>query len=200
MDNTVVTSAAGKTLPGGFFIRGVTVITAVGWIIRLVAAWEMAGAFGGINNVFAPPATSDLATYMSLGRMCAAGNFPAEFYYQPYYYAVFLAAIYFLSGNISIYAVIFMQSLLSAATVFLTGICGRKIFSERAGLIAAGLTAVSSSLILYVPYHQNETLQTFHLILLFYLTLTACDSKKMYWWGACGAVAGIATGGAVVST
>ena len=43
MDKAVVTSAAGKNLPGGFFIRVLTVVTVVGWILRLVAAWEMAG-------------------------------------------------------------------------------------------------------------------------------------------------------------
>lgn len=185
-------SAAGKVIPGGFFIRILSLITLFSWIIRLIAAWEMAGAGGGINNIFTPPPTSDLATYMSLGRECAAGNFPAEFYYQPYYYAVFLAAIYFICGNFAVYAVIFIQSVLSAATVFLTGLCGRKIFTERAGLLAAGMAAISSSLILYVPYHQNETLQTFHLILLFYLTLNSCERQKILWWMITGIIAGIA--------
>ena len=87
---------------------------------------------------------------------------------------------------------IFIQSVLSAATVFLTGLCGRKIFTERAGLLAAGMAAISSSLILYVPYHQNETLQTFHLILLFYLTLNSCERQKILWWMITGIIAGIA--------
>ncbi|MBE6398659.1 MAG: glycosyltransferase family 39 protein [Lentisphaerae bacterium] len=188
-----ISKAAGKSVPGGFFVRLLLLITAVAWILRLVAAWEMSRAGGGMNNMFTPPETSDLATYMQLGQECAAGNFPRTFYYQPYYYAVFLAAINWLCGaKMAVYAVILVQSLLSAATVFLTGWCGRKIFSSAAGLVAAGLTAISATLILYVPYHQNETLQTFHLILLLYLTLKAYDADKWQWWLAAGTVTGIA--------
>lgn len=192
MDKSISTTAAGRDISGGFFIRILSVITLAGWLLRAISAWEMASAAGGINNIFTPPPTSDLATYMTLARECAAGNFPSEFYYQPYYYAVFLALIYFVFGSVSIYAVIFIQSLISAATIFLTGLCGRKIFSERAGILAAVMVAVSSSLILYVPYHQNETLQTFHLILLFYLTLEACERDNLYCWAATGVAGGIA--------
>ncbi len=191
-NNSISTCAAGKDNAGGFFIRILIFITVAGWLLRLIAAWEMSVAGDGINNMFTPPAASDLATYMALGKACAAGDFPETFYYQPYYYCVFLGSIYFIFGKIALYAVIVIQSLLSAATVFLTGICGRKIFSERAGLVAAALIAISSSLILYVPYHQNETLQTFHLILLFYLTLSACEKKSWQWWSLSGFVAGIA--------
>jgi len=188
-----VSKTAGKSVPGGFFVRILIGITVIAWILRLVAAWEMSRAGGGINNMFTPPETSDLATYMQLGRECAAGNFPRTFYYQPYYYAVFLAAVNWIFGaHLAVYAVIFLQSMLSAATVFLTGLCGRKIFSPHAGLVAAGLVALSTSLILYVPYHQNETLQTFHLILLLYLVLIAKDAGHWKWWSAVGAVTGIA--------
>lgn len=184
--------SAGSSTSGAFFVRALSVITVLAWILRLLAAWEMSRAGGGVNNMFCPPPTSDLATYMTLGRECAAGRFPAEFYYQPYYYAVFLAPICRIFGGVAVYAVIVIQSLLSAATVFLAGWCGRKVFSERAGLIAAALTAISSSLILYVPFHQNETLQTFHLILLFWLTLRAMERPTWLRWALTGAVAGIA--------
>ncbi|MCI5779064.1 MAG: glycosyltransferase family 39 protein [Lentisphaeria bacterium] len=183
---------AGKDRSSVFFVRSLTVIALAAWLLRLAAAWEMSRAGNGVGNMFTPPPTSDLATYMTLGRACAAGDFPTEFYYQPYYYAVFLAAIYRMFGGAAVYAVIVIQSILSAATVFLTGWCARKVFSERAGLLAAALTAVSSSLILYVPFHQNETLQTFHLILLFALTLRAGERQSPGGWFAVGGVTGIA--------
>ena len=156
--------SAGKELTsGGFFIRTLLIISAVAFVLRLIASWEMLVVADGVNNVLAPLPTSDLATYMKLGRECAQGNFPQPFYYQPWYYAVFLPLCNWIGGS-SVYMVILVQAVLSTATVFLTGWCGKKIFSEKAGLIAAGICAVSSSLILYVPFHQNETLQTFHLI------------------------------------
>lgn len=176
---------------GGFFIKSLWIITFIALVLRLVSAWEMSIAADGINNVLVPLPTSDLATYMKLGRECAAGQFPETFYYQPYFYAVFLVFCNFIGGSMPIVFVA-IQALLSSATVFLTGWCGKKIFNGKAGLIAAGLTAVSSSLILYVPFCQNETLQTFHIVLLFALTLYSLDKQTWYSWLITGSVAGIA--------
>ena len=192
MSNGHIENTAGKNNnSGGFFVKYLWIITGVALLLRLIASWEIVSAADGINNALAPLSTSDLATYMTLGRECAAGNFPETFYYQPYYYAVFLALCNLISGG-SVYFVIIVQALLSCATVFLTGLCGKRVFSEKAGLIAAGLTAVSSSLILYVPFHQNETLQTFHLILLFYLTLRSMETLSWRYWLLTGVVGGIA--------
>ena len=183
---------AGKYSAGGFFIPFLTILSVAAFILRLIAAWEMAGAGGGYNNVFTPFDTSDLATYMKLGRECAAGNFPEKFYYQPYYYAVFLPLCNILFGKIAVWGVIWVQAFLSGMTVFLGGLCGRKIFSPAAGLWTAFWIGCSSSLILYVPFHQNETLQSFHVILLFFLTLKALEKDTVWWWGSVGLIAGIA--------
>ncbi|MBE6357732.1 MAG: glycosyltransferase family 39 protein [Lentisphaerae bacterium] len=192
MENNSIGKTAGNALKsGGFFVRNLLIITVAGLILRLFAAWEMASCAGGLNNALAPLSTSDLATYIKLGKECAAGNFPESFYYQPWYYAVFLPLCYHL-GSFSLWMVIVIQSLLSGATIFLTGWCGKKIFSERAGLIAAGLCAISSSLILYVPFHQNETLQTFHLALLLTVTILALERRCWWLWGITGVIAGIA--------
>ncbi len=183
---------AGKFSAGGFFIPFLSVLTTAAFILRLIAAWEMSSAGNGFNNVFTPFDTSDLATYMKLGRECAAGNFPETFYYQPYYYAVFLPLCNMIFGKFAVWGVIFVQALLSGATVFLGGLCGRKIFSPAAGLWTAFWICCSSSLILYVPFHQNETLQSFHLILLFFLTLKALEKESLWFWILVGTVAGIA--------
>ena len=191
MKNSNIEAAGKIQSPGGFFIKKLIIISAIALVLRLIAAWEIVSMAGGANNALQPLPTSDLATYMELGKACAGGEFPETFYYQPWYYAVFLPLCYLVSGT-SLYMVIFVQALLSGATVFLTGWCGKKIFSDRAGLIAAGICAISSSLILYVPFHQNETLQTFHLIALFSLTLLALEKRKIWLWGITGLVAGIA--------
>jgi hypothetical protein len=88
--------------------------------------------------------------------------------------------------------VIIVQALLSGATVFLTGWCGKKIFSDHAGLIAAGLCAISSSLILYVPFHQNETVHCYLLTLLLFLTLRAIELQRLRDWCFAGLAAGVA--------
>lgn len=161
-------------------------------ILRGIAAFEMACAGNGINNMLAPLPTSDLATYMRLGKDISQGKLPEVFYYQPFYYAVFLPVIYFICGKFSILAVIAVQTLLSSATVYLAGMCGEKVFNRRAGIIAAAAAAISSPLILYVPYHQNETLHCYLLTLLTFLSLRAVEKCRIRDWIFAGLVAGVA--------
>jgi hypothetical protein len=73
-------------------------ISIVALLIRGVCAFEMACAGNGVNNMLQPLPTSDLATYMKLGREISQGKLPEVFYYQPFYYAVFLPVIYFICG------------------------------------------------------------------------------------------------------
>lgn len=160
-------------------------------LLRLGAAAEMAAANGGRNSVFTPSKLSDLATYMELARQVAAGEFSGPFYYQPFYYAVFLPALRLISGG-SVWAVIVAQALLGAAAVYLAGLIAAHLWSRRAGIFAAAMTALSAPLLLYTPFHQNETLQSFHLTLLFFLCLLAFRRGKWPYYLAAGAVLGIA--------
>mgnify|MGYP003312713910 CR=1 FL=1 len=118
-------------------------------------------------------------------------NLDNFFYYQPFYYAVFLPIIYW-AGNFSLWAVAIVQALLGGATTFLTGLCGKELFGRIAGVIAAFFTAISTPLLLYAPFHQNETLQCFNLVLLFFLLLKALKKKNILLWSGVGLTAGIA--------
>ncbi len=173
------------------FARLLWSIAGVAFLLRLVVSWELASWNGGRNSVFFPSPLSDLHTYMELARQAAAGNFTGEFYYQPFYYAVFLPSLYLVSGT-STYAVILAQALLGAFAVYFAGRCGAEIWSRRAGLWAAGLAAVSTPLLLYTPFSQNETLQSFLLALLFFLTLKTRRNPSWIWALLLGAVAGAA--------
>ena len=175
------------------FKRALLLISAAALILRIIAAIEMCCFRGGENNVFMPPPTSDLATYMQLGSDIAGGNFPKEFYYQPFYYTVFLGALNFLFGKWAIYAVITAQTLLSAVTVYLAGWCADRVFKRHAaGVITAVMCAISSPLLLYVPFHQNETLQTFNLILLLALLLQLLKQQRTKDFIYTGLAAGVA--------
>ena len=183
---------AGKLDFRRFFITALLSLSALGVLLRLGTAWEFSLINNGCNNMLAPPVVSDLHTYIKLGQEIARGVFPKEFYYQPFYYAVFLPVIY-LCTNFSIWAVAVIQALLGGATVFLAGLTGKELFGKTAGLFAALLTAISTPLLLYAPFHQNETLQCFNLTLLFYLLLKALRKKTLFLWAAVGLGAGIAT-------
>ena len=107
-------TAAGIRSGRGFLLM-LGVIAGCAFLLRLGVWAELGAVNGGRNSVYAPSVLTDLATYMKLGREMAAGEYTGPFYYQPFYYAVFLPGCYLLSGG-SIGFVIFVQSLLGAAT------------------------------------------------------------------------------------
>ena len=183
---------AGKHNFRRFFITALLLISGAAFLLRMGVALEFSAINGGNNNMLSPPTVSDLHTYIKLGKEIARGTFPQEFYYQPFYYAVFLPVIY-LCSNFSIWAVVTIQSLLGGATAFLAGLTGRELFGKTAGLIAAAFTAISTPLLLYAPFHQNETLQCFNLTLLFFLLLKALRKQTFFLWASVGLMAGIAT-------
>ncbi len=185
------TISAGNPFFRRFFIHILAGIAVTAFLLRLGVAWEMSLINGGLNNMLRPPQASDLHTYIKLGGEIARGKLPAEFYYQPFYYAVFLPIIYW-AGNFSLWAVAIVQALLGGATTFLTGLCGKELFGRIAGVIAAFFTAISTPLLLYAPFHQNETLQCFNLVLLFFLLLKALKKKNILLWSGVGLTAGIA--------
>ncbi len=173
------------------FFRTLLGISVVALLLRLVISWELGTLNYGLNSVFAPSPLSDLATYIKLAKDMANFRYSGVFYYQPFYYAVFLPAIYIVTNG-SVWAVIIIQSLLGAATALLAGLASGRLFGKVAGYVAATLVAISTPLLLYTPFHQNETLQTFNLFLLFYLTLLACQHWTLRRWSLVGLIAGIA--------
>ncbi len=150
----------------------------------------MAGFNAGMNSVFHPSTASDLATYMNLAREIAAGNFPETFYYQPWYYAVFLPAILLCGAGTT--GVIITQILCGSCAVLLSAAAAAKLAGKRGALLTALLAATSVPLVFYTPFHQNETLQSMHLVLMFLLSLCALQKGKWQLFAAAGAVSGTA--------
>jgi len=172
-------SAAAAESAGRRFRRWLIVFAFAAFLLRLAVAWEISGTGGGYASMFRPSMATDLATYMRLGQEIASGTYKGVFYYQPFYYAVFLPLIYLVTGA-SLWAVVVVQSLLGGLSVWLTGLCAEKISGSRNGaLAAAGAAAISTPLLLYAPFHQNETLQSFNLILLLYVTLLTAEKYSL---------------------
>ena len=172
------------------FLWCVAAAVLVGVALRLWVAFDLAAMNGGVNNMLSPAKVTDMATYIDLADKIASGRYSGEFYYQPFYYAVFLPLIRILGGGM--WTVVVVQILLGGATVFLSGLIGEKLVGRLGGALAAWLTALSPALMLYAPFHLNETLQAFNLTLLFYLVLIAFELRRWYWWALCGGVTGVA--------
>jgi tetratricopeptide (TPR) repeat protein len=102
------------------------------------------------NPSFTAP-TVDSATYNNMARTLAQrGRISDEFFWQPFFYPVFLSAVYYLNDNSIVWAKI-IQSLLGAVTCTMVFLLGRKFLSNSLALLAA-LTAA-----LYAPLFFFDT-------------------------------------------
>ena len=171
--------------------------TRLGWIgtaallLRFAASAELLLQNGGKNSAISPASVTDMATYLKLADDILNGSFALPFYYQPFYYAVFLPVIRFFSTSPWVLA--FCQSLLGAGACIFAGLTAAQLFNRRAGLWTAGICAVSSPLLLYTPFAMNETLQSFNFALLAYLGVRLLQKDSWKTALQTGAVWGIAT-------
>lgn len=165
------------------FIYILLAITVAAFAVRLAVSIELAGFNNGFNQVTCPSPATDMGVYQGLAGKIVNGTFKEVFYFQPFYYAFFLPFIKLTFGD-SVLALIIIQSILGALTVFLTGQCAALLWNRAAGIMAALLTMLSAALILYTPFMLIETLQVFWIMLLLYLSLLAISTRRWFYWGA----------------
>ena len=183
--NTAVSSGRRRH----FFTR-LAWIGAGALLLRFAVSLELLLQNGGKNSAVCPAAVTDMATYLKLADDILNGSFALPFYYQPFYYAVFLPVIRFFT--VSPFCLAFIQSLLGAGACMLAGLTAAHVFSRKAGLWTAGLCAVSSPLLLYTPFAMNETLQSFNFALLSYLVVRLLNKDSLRTALLTGAVWGMA--------
>ena len=163
------------------------IITIIAFLIRLQVCHELAAVDPQVAN---PSSVTDMHTYKALASKIMKGEFNQVFYYQPFYYTIFLPTVKFCFGN-GINAVIFVQCLLSAFTVFLAALSATYIKNRAAGIITAILLTFSTIMILFTPYYLIATLQAFWVTLILFLSLITirkvannanCTPSSFYRW------------------
>ncbi len=169
------------------FVLALIVIALGALVLRLGAAYDLQAANFGRNAINYPSPATDMYTYKKLAESISQGDFHDKFYYQPFYYSVFLPLIYLTLGY-SAGAVIIIQSLLGAATVYLAGLSTAKIWNRQAAIVAALMVSFSQVLIFYTPYLLIATLQAFWLALIFYAAISAFKSGKVISWVICALI------------
>ena len=183
---------------GGFFSRlrafsgehPLSVLAGIafaGTLFRLLVSFQL------LKNdpaTFSPMKESDMATYISLADGILHGVFPETFYYQPFYYSVFLPLCRLFGPSFAPGVTAIIQSLLGGAIIILTGKIALRIAGIRAGILAALSAAFSAILIYFTPYALLEILQAFFLLLLFDLTVAALGRPDWKKWALSGAVLG----------
>ncbi len=156
-------------------------------LLRLMVARDL---LAEDPQVVEPSVYSDMHTYKKYSEEIVRGEYKGEFYYQPFYYVAFLPLVKGLFG-FGPWPLIFVQSLISAATVWLSILVGSMLWGRRAGIISGLLVALSSVMIIYIPYHLLDTLQAFWVILISYTVLKCCSGGyrrggKLIGWGLAG--------------
>lgn len=142
-------------------------------------------------SVTAPSAATDMATYKELSDKIIKGEFTGPFYYQPFYYAVFLPCVHFIIGK-GIWAVLITQSIIGALTALIAGLVSNRLFGRKAGIATTALLTFSTVMIIYVPYRLIEILFAFWIISLLYFILKTLEKPGRFNWCMTGLLTGLA--------
>ncbi|MDD4816388.1 MAG: hypothetical protein PHI85_00270 [Victivallaceae bacterium] len=143
-------------------VSGSIVVAAL--LLRIVAAVQLAS---GAAAVYRPSQATDMATYWELSGKILSGGFSGEFYYQPFYYAVWLPALRFVWDSIDM--VIAAQIATGTLTVLLVVLTGRLIGGRAVGWVSGALCAVCTPLLLYTPFLIIANIQALWMALIAWL-------------------------------
>ena len=172
------------------FLVILATVSMFGLLLRLIGSAELLGSHPSVSN---PSDSTDMYTYQKFSKEILNGtyDFSKGFYYQPFYYTVFLPLVYAIGGH-NPWGVIVGQSLLGLGTIWFIGLAFARVFGKTTGLIAAVLVALNRYLIFYTPFTLLATLQTFWISFLFWSAILAFQMKKHWMWFAVGGVTGLA--------
>ena len=160
------------------------VIAVLGLMIRLYISHEI---FSVDKLSASPPSYTDMYTYQQLSLQFFGGTFDKSFYYQPFYYTVFLPCVYIVLDK-NIWSILIAHSILGALTIWLTGMSAASIRSRRAGVIAAILMSCSLMSVFYTAFMLIVTLKAFLIALFVFLSINAFSHDKWYQWASLGII------------
>jgi len=142
------------------------------------------------NPTFEAP-ISDSQTYHSLASELVEGQgMTREFFWQPLFYPIFLAVVYYFS-DLSIFCVKNVQVILGCFTCVLTYFLAKKIFGRRSGILAAVIVSLYGPLIFFESELLAAGWASFWSVALILLFLKARDTKGLlvcFLLGVCGAL------------
>jgi 4-amino-4-deoxy-L-arabinose transferase-like glycosyltransferase/Tfp pilus assembly protein PilF len=134
------------------------------------------------NSPYYSIASMDSAVYVNWAQLVnQEGWLGTEIFYRAPFYPYLLSIIFWFSPN-NFLAVYIMQLALGICSVLLIYSIGKRIYCERAGLIAAGFSLFYSPL----TFFETKILPTipgiFLGLLSIYLLTRGEQEKKWYWW------------------
>lgn len=184
MKTVLKKSANRSSRKGGTVFPYLELIALGAFLVRFIVSWQLIRHDPAVT---APSSITDMKTYLELADGILRGIFPKNFYYQPFYYAVFLPLCRIFGG---VWLLALAQSLLGGVSVWLAGLCAQFCGGRKAGIFGALLAACCAISIYFTPYALLEVLQAFWIVLLMFLALRLNHRFSMGLWAAAGLVLG----------
>jgi tetratricopeptide (TPR) repeat protein len=145
-----------------------------------------------LNNPYYNIVSMDSAVYLNWAQIiCEEGWLGTEIFYRAPFYPYLLSIIFWFTPN-NLLAVYIMQLVMGICSVALIYSIGKRIYGERAGLIAAGFSLFYSPLTFFETKILPTITGIFLGLLSLYLLTRAEQEKKWYYWMAGAATLGVA--------
>ncbi|MHC4625061.1 MAG: tetratricopeptide repeat protein [Planctomycetota bacterium] len=142
------------------------------------------------NPTFRAPVVDSL-TYDQMARGVVKGSgITEDFFWQQFFYPLFLSGVYFFSGSSIVFARI-AQALLGAVTCVLTYRLGLRIFGRTVGILAGLMVALYGPLVFFEAELLAAGWASFWAVLLILLFLKTAENKTARMCillGLCGAL------------
>jgi tetratricopeptide (TPR) repeat protein len=148
--------------------------------------------FYALNNPYYSIVSMDSAVYVNWAQVILGeGWLGTEIFYRAPFYPYLLSIIFWFAPN-NLLAVYIMQLGMGICSVVLIYGIGKRIYCERAGLIAAGFSLVYSPLTFFETKILPTITGVFLGLLSIYLLTRAEQEKKWYYWMGGAATLGVA--------
>ena len=146
-----------------------------------------------LNNPYSRILSMDSAVYVNWAQLInQQGWLGTEIFYRAPLYPYLLSIIFLFAPN-NLLAVYSIQLALGMCSVVLIYCIGKRIYSERAGLIAAGFSLIYSPLTFFETKILPTTTGIFLGLLSIYLLTRAEQERKWPYWTGGAAILGVAT-------
>src|SRR5688500_14977110 len=165
----------------GFFWQLIAVAT-LALIVRLIYIWHLR------DSPFFDVLMGDARRYDSWATQIAAGDLVGrEVFYQAPLYPYFLGSLYAMAGR-SLLAVRVCQAVIGAAACVLLALTARRLYSDRAGLIAGFGLALYAPAVFFDGLIQKSALDLFFVCLSLWIVSGLVDApntrSRWFWLGA----------------
>ena len=163
------------------FIWKVIALAAVGFIVRLVYIWQIR------ESPFFDVLMGDARRYDAWAMEIASGDWIGQdVFYQAPLYPYFLGSIYAIAGH-SLLMVRVCQAVIGTTACVLLALAARRLYSERAGLIAGLGLALYAPAIFSDGLLQKTVLDLFFVCLVLWIISSLVDEparrSRWFWLG-----------------